>query len=118
MYGVTGLDPVDTDITVSGGRWHGYIKMSNAHKDAYALGHQVKMRNVVFDDPNVIEANYLLLENCYGDVRAKLLPASDGNGSYLYTAHIVGNHFVGASKIVFGVYVTDENHHSKASSYR
>lgn len=99
VLGSNGIDPVDTSLSLYGGTFEGYIKLSDAHADSYALGKEVAFRNVFIKNNFRWKLNRIYMEGCTSACPIDLYPAAGGDGKFYYNCTMNRNTFLGAFRL-------------------
>ena len=108
-----GIDPADTRVAATGGRFSGNVRLSGAHAGAYSLGKSVIFDGVQFDGTPEWRVNTVTLRGCTGAMKLDLLPASGGDGYFYWNCDLEGNTFTGAGRVWFGYYGTSSDPHAE-----
>lgn len=103
-------NPADISIMVVGGSFSGTIALGDLNANTYTASNPVVFRNVQLDGALQWRVHYASLSGCTGDVKIDCLPYLDGS-YYTWNLELLGNRFVGSSRIWFTVYTTSEYQH-------
>lgn len=111
VLGAEGIDPCNCGLSIYGGTWSGYVKMSEAHRDAYALSNGVAFRNVMITGDFKWHLNQIYMVGCTSSCPIDLYPANGGDDVYYYNCTLHNNHFTGAFRLWLTMYYTLEHPH-------
>ena len=110
IAGPTGIDPVDTSLSMYGGTFEGYIKLSAGHADSYTLGKELALRNVFIKNNFKWQVNRIYMEGCTSACPIDLYPAAGGDGKFYYNCVMNRNTFLGTFRLWI-TYWWDANHY-------
>lgn len=110
IQGPNGIDPVDTTLSMYGGSFEGYVKLSAAHADSYTLGKELAFRNVFIKNNFKWKINRIYMEGCTSACPIDLYPAAGGDGKFYYNCVMNRNTFLGSFRLWI-TYWWDANHH-------
>lgn len=116
VTGQRGLDPAAMQISVYGGTFSGYVKMTDAELLSYSRCNTVDFKRVTFTTMFTWKLNRLSMEECNGPVGIDLYPYRDGD-SFLYSLNLVGNTFAGASRAWLTVAATSAEPHQELDGH-
>lgn len=112
--GAEGIDPCDCSLSVYGGSWSGYVKMSDEHCDAYALSKDVAFRNVFISGDFKWKINRIFMAGCTSSNPIDLYPAASGE-NFLYNCTLQDNHFTGAFRLWITYWWNESHPHYEVS---
>ena len=110
VNGANGIDPCDCSIHMHGGTWSGYVKMSEAHCNAYALSKEVAFSDVSISGDFKWKVNRVFMAGCTSGNPIDLYPAAGGNNFY-YNCELHDNHFTGAFRLWITYWWNEANPH-------
>jgi hypothetical protein len=110
--GTAGIDPADTSVMVRGGQFSGYIKLSDAHANTYAMNKTVSFTGVHFPTHFKWRINVVALFRCTGSVSLDILPYANGS-DYSYSCNFTENVFNGASMLSFTMFGNETYQHQE-----
>lgn len=107
------VNPADTAVSVVGGHFSGKVWLADGNANAYTQNKPLVFRNVNIGGNQVWRANYISMEGCVGSVKLDLVPVYNSDTYFYWNVALIGNHFVGNSRVWFTVYVDDDNRHNE-----
>lgn len=110
VNGANGIDPCDCSIHMHGGTWSGYVKMSEAHCNAYALSKEVAFSDVSISGDFKWKVNRIFMAGCTSGNPIDLYPAAGGDNFY-YNCELHDNHFTGAFRLWITYWWNNDNPH-------
>jgi hypothetical protein len=113
IQGPNGIDPVDTSLTLYGGTFEGYIKLSDAHADSYTLGKELAFRNVFIKNNFKWKVNRIYMEGCTSACPIDLYPAAGGDGKFYYNCTLNRNTFLGTFRLWITYWWNESHHHTE-----
>jgi len=105
------INPADTAVSVVGGTFSGKVWLADGNANAYDMNKSLIFRNVNIGGNQVWRANYISMEGCVGSVKLDVLPYYNSDTYYYWNVVLIGNHYVGNSRVWFTVYATEDNPH-------
>lgn len=112
------INPADTAVSVVGGHFSGKIWLGDLNANAYTQNKPLVFRNVNIGGNQAWRANYISMEGCVGSVKLDLVPVYNSTDTYFYwNVALIGNHFVGNSRVWFTVYVDNDNRHNELDGH-
>ena len=110
VNGADGIDPCDCSIHMHGGSWSGYVKMSEAHCNDYALSKEVAFSDVSISGDFKWKVNRIFMAGCTSGNPIDLYPAAGGDNFY-YNCELHDNHFTGAFRLWITYWWNNDNPH-------
>lgn len=110
VAGPEGIDPCNCSLSIYGGTWSGYVKMSEEHCNAYALSKDVSFRNVFISGDFKWKINRIFMAGCTSSNPIDLYPAAGGE-SFWYNCELHDNHFTGAFRLWITYWWNEANPH-------
>ena len=117
VNGAEGIDPCVCSISMYGGTWSGYVKMSEEHCNAYALSKDVSFRNVFISNDFKWKVNRIFMAGCTSSNPIDLYPAAGGDNFY-YNCELHDNHFTGAFRLWITYWWNEANPHYEVTGSR
>lgn len=113
IAGAEGLDPCDTAISVYGGIFNGYVKMSTDNCNAYKANKNVSFQKCSITGGFPWRLNRIYMVNCASDCKIDLYPAADAgqNPVYRYNCLLQKNNFTGNFRLWITYYWDAEHPH-------
>lgn len=110
VNGAEGIDPCNCSLSIYGGTWSGYVKMSEEHCNAYALSKEIAFRNVFISGDFKWKVNRIFMAGCTSSNPIDLYPAAGGE-SFWYNCELHDNHFTGAFRLWITYWWNEANPH-------
>lgn len=110
VAGPEGIDPCNCSLSIYGGTWSGYVKMSEDHCNAYALSKEIAFRNVFISGDFKWKINRIFMAGCTSSNPIDLYPAAGGE-SFWYNCELHDNHFTGAFRLWITYWWNEANPH-------
>jgi len=117
VNGAEGIDPCNCSISMYGGTWSGYVKMSDEHCNAYAPSKEVSFRNVFISNNFKWKVNRIFMAGCTSSNPIDLYPAAGGDNFY-YNCELHDNHFTGAFRLWITYWWNEANPHYEVNGSR
>lgn len=117
VNGPDGIDPCNCFISMYGGTWSGYVKMSEEHCNAYALSKEIAFRNVFISGDFKWKINRIFMAGCTSSNPIDLYPAAGGDNFY-YNCELHDNHFTGAFRLWITYWWNEANPHYEVTGSR
>lgn len=117
VVGPDGIDPCNCFISMYGGTWSGYVKMSEEHCNAYALSNEISFRNVFISGDFKWKINRIFMAGCTSSNPIDLYPAAGGDNFY-YNCELHDNHFTGAFRLWITYWWNEANPHYEVTGSR
>lgn len=111
VMGQEGIDPCNCTLSIYGGTWNGYVRMDDAHCDAYLPSGQVAFRNVLITGNYKWRLNRIYMVGCTSSCPIDLYPSSSGGSTYSYDCTLEDNQFLGNFRLWITMYSTQASPH-------
>lgn len=114
VQGAEGIDPCNCALSIYGGTWSGYVKMSDDNCNAYLPSKEIIFRNVLITGNYKWKINRIYMAGCTSSNPIDLYPAAGGENFY-YNCELHGNHFTGAFRLWITYWWNNANPHNEVN---